>query len=164
MAKEGNTGQGVLEGFEPAQPTRIGEDTAQFAQGQVGQKDRWRPVRKTEDPLTRTATEVQEPPERSQIGPATHTVPKGREVWCFDGDPGRAPFATFTTDTLPLTETGRRRKTGLRDGGTKEFQAPGAFETYRDGKTYDHLPGTVVATPHAKRRRVAPAQSTPPRA
>ena len=164
MPKEGNTVQGVLEGFEPPQPARIGEDTAKFAQGQVGQKDRWRRIRNTDDPLIRTATEVQEPPKESQIGPATHTVPKGREVWCFDGDPGRAPFATFTTDTLPLTETGRRRKTGLRGGGTKEFQAPGAFETYRDGTTYDHLPGTEVATPHAKRRRVAPAQSTPPRA
>lgn len=163
MAKEGNTTQGVLEGFEPPQPTRIGEDTAKFAQGQVGRKGRWRSVRTTEDPLTRTATEVQEPPEESPVGPATHTVSKEREVWCFDQPPGRAPFATYTTGTLPLTETGQKRKTGLRDGGTKEFRAPNAFETYRDGKTYDHLAGTVVATPHAKRRNVAPAQSTPPR-
>lgn len=163
MTKPEQGKQGVLEGFE-SPPTRVGEDTTDHARGLVGNKDRWRNTRGKTDPLLKGATELQEAPLESTIGTATHTVSEDREVWCFDGDPGRAPFATFTTDTLPLTETGRRRKTGLRDGGTKEFQAPYAFETYRDGKTYVHLPGTVVATPHAKRRKVAPAQSTPPRA
>lgn len=116
------------------------------------------------DPLFRGATELREAPPKEEIGPATHTVAKGREVWCFDGEPGKPPFASFTTSTLPLTETGRRRLTGLRDGGTAEFRAPDAFETYRDGTTYDHLAGTVVATPHARKRKESTSHSMPPRA
>ena len=106
------------------------------------------------DPLLKGATELREEPQRKEIPPYTHTVPKGREVWCFDGDPGRAPFATRTTETLRLAATGQTRLVALR-GRKPEFTAVEPFATHLEGnRFFDHSAGTVVVTPYAKPRKL----------
>ncbi len=105
------------------------------------------------DPLLVGSKEEVIQPEKKDIPPYTHTVPKGREVWCLDSDPGRATFATRTNGTLHVAETGQTRLVALR-GRKPEYAATEPFTTHAsDGTPFDHSVGTHLVTPYAIRRK-----------
>ena len=134
-----NPEQGSLEldDTKPSKETHYDREiTLGHARKQISGEDRRTPT--PTDPLLVGATEVPQAPEPKQLPPHTHTVATGREVWCLDSNPGRAPFATRTTETLRLAATGQTRLVALRKR-LPEYVAPDPFATHREGKLFDHL-------------------------